>query len=109
MDEHYKLPLCIPRVLGLSGSWGPSEHVMHRSNAINSVAISPDGSWIASGSVKTSLVWSANTRGMECDLVGHSDWVRTLAFSSDGSHIVPGSLDIIWSVVEKKTEQVLIG
>src|SRR5215472_15125153 len=57
-----------------------------------SVAFSPNGSRIISGSEdKTVRVWDA-TSGEELKrLTGHTHWVRSVAFSPDGSRIVSGS------------------
>ena len=59
-----------------------------------SVAFSPDGTRIASGSGRqdcTIKIWDAKT-GIELKtLGGHDDGVESVAFSSDGSQIVSGS------------------
>jgi WD40 repeat protein len=62
---------------------------------VTSVAFSPDGSRIVSGSDdKTIRLWDATTGEQIGDpLVGHTDWVRSVAFSPDGSRIVSGSDD----------------
>jgi WD40 repeat protein len=60
-----------------------------------SVAFSPDGNHIASGSKDSTVrVWDAHTG----DLIvgpfsGHNDEVFCVAFSSDGEYIVSGSAD----------------
>jgi WD40 repeat protein len=62
---------------------------------IRSVAFSPDGSKIVSGSFdKTIRVWDAST-GIEMlpPLRGHDDRILSVAFSPDGSKIVSGSSD----------------
>ncbi|KAG6327499.1 hypothetical protein ID866_11590 [Astraeus odoratus] len=62
---------------------------------IRSVAFSPDGTRIISGSFdKTVRVWDAE-RGVQIGspLEGHTDWVTSVAFSSDGTRITSGSHD----------------
>lgn len=50
-------------------------------------------------------VWNAETGKQFGVLRGHTDWVRSAAFSPDGKHIVTGSLDRtarLWSVGQKE-------
>ena len=62
--------------------------------AVRSVAFSPDGSRIASGSDdETVRVWNAASGECVETLEGHSDDVRSVAFSLDGSRIASGSDD----------------
>ncbi|MHC4426413.1 MAG: protein kinase domain-containing protein [Planctomycetota bacterium] len=66
---------------------GHKEHV-------NSVALSPDGKRIISGSNdKTIKVWDAETDTELMTLRGHSNKVWSVAFSPDGKRIVSGSVD----------------
>ena len=64
------------------------------SSFVTSVAFSPDGTKIVSGSVDNTVrVWDANTGALYATLEGHSDWVTSVAFSPDGTKIVSGSDD----------------
>jgi WD40 repeat protein len=72
-------------------------------NAVRSVAYSPDGQHTVSGSddrlVKVSL-WFVYGGKEVASLVGHTNWVRSVALSPDGQHIVSGSepmLVKVWS------------
>jgi WD40 repeat protein len=59
-----------------------------------SVAFSPDGTGIVSGSIdKTLRVWDSATGECTATLEGHTDWVMSVAFSPDGTGIVSGSGD----------------
>jgi WD40 repeat protein len=62
---------------------------------VNSVAFSPDGSRIVSGSLDNTIrLWDAETGdAIGKPLEGHSSSVNSVAFSPDGSRIVSGSSD----------------
>lgn len=59
-----------------------------------SVAYSPDGTHIVSGSVDKSVkIWDAATGECLKTLTGHTDLVYTVAYSPDGSRILSASSD----------------
>jgi WD40 repeat protein len=62
---------------------------------VRSVAYSPDGQHIISGSDdKTIRIWNAETgSAVGKPLEGHTHWVRSVAYSPDGRHIISGSSD----------------
>ncbi len=64
-------------------------------DAVRSVAISPDGMLVASGSRdKTILLWDLAThQPIGGPLHGHTGWVNTLAFNPNGSMLASGSAD----------------
>ncbi|MBI5954301.1 MAG: TIR domain-containing protein [Chloroflexi bacterium] len=77
------------------------------SGHVTSVALSPDGKMLASGSVdKTIVLWDMEAHQQLGEpLRGHSDSVTTLAFSPDGKTLASGSADktvIFWDVEKHK-------
>ena len=71
-------------------------------HTVFSLAFSPDGKWLASGSSdKTLRLWDAAAAKEVAVLRDHSDSVRCVAFSPDGKMLASGSYDRtvkIWSV-----------
>jgi hypothetical protein len=69
-----------------------------------SVACSPDGQHIVSGSAdKLVEVWSVSARKEVASLAGHTNGVCSVAFSPDGQHIVSSgvweTLVKVWSLI----------
>jgi WD40 repeat protein len=76
------------------------------------LAFSPDGALIATGSYGTILIWNVRTQQQIQKLSGHTDWVKTIAFSSDGTTIVSGSSDKtvrIWETTTGQHTHILTG
>ena len=61
-------------------------------DTVRSVAISPDGTTLASGSWdKTIRLWSLTTGSLQTTLNGHTDQIASLAISTDGTTLVSSS------------------
>ena len=73
-------------------------------SAVNSVAISPDGTRIVTASFdRTAKVWDARTGMPLVEFKGHSGSVISVAFSPDGSRIVTASLDRTTKIWDART------
>ena len=103
-----------PRILhmehGQLSHWPSSEMVISNvGDEVFSIALSPDGQHIVSGSVdKTVRVWSTTTGETEAGpFTGHTSWVSSVAFSPSGQSIVSGSKDqtiYVWNATTGEIE-----
>jgi WD40 repeat protein len=89
----------------LPQGWNPWLFSMHgHSDWVMSVAFSPNGNHIASGSRDATIrIWDAKTGVHLTTLNGHSDEVNSVAFSPDGNHIASGSRDATVRIWDAKT------
>jgi len=80
---------------------------------VNSVAFSPNGRWLASGSSdKTIKLWDVATGEELRTLTGHTDFVSSVAFSPDGHWLASGSSDRtikLWDVATGEELRTLTG
>src|SRR6478672_449829 len=75
-------------------TWRCVHTLVGHSNAVTSVAFSPDGATLASGSEdKTIEMWKLDAGKRWYTLTGHSDWVTCVAFSPDGATLASGGRD----------------
>jgi tricorn protease-like protein len=85
----------------------------HLPDSFRSIAWSPDGRWLASGSDdRTVRVWAAETGKLRRTLEGHTDWVRSVAWSPDGRWLASGLNDgtvRVWAAETDELRRTLEG
>ncbi|KAJ7275120.1 WD40-repeat-containing domain protein, partial [Mycena rebaudengoi] len=98
-------------ILGLKSggslSWPSTDAVLNGHQSwVMSVAFSPDGTCIVSGSRDNTVrVWDAETQTqMGAPLEGHTSLIMSVAFSPDGTRIVSGSYDNTVRVWDAETQ-----
>ncbi len=82
------------------------------SDEVESIAFSPDGQILASGSYDNTIkLWQLSTGREICSLTGHSDFVWSVAFSPDGQILVSNSNETIklWQLSTDKKTCILTG
>lgn len=72
-------------------------------DSVLSVAISPDGRYLASGSGEAVVkLWDVQSGNLIRNFVGHSSWIQSVAFSQDGKYLLTGAWDgsaKLWEVL----------
>ncbi|KAK6810873.1 hypothetical protein RU639_013594 [Aspergillus parasiticus] len=104
----------IQRLPVLEDSWSPNLQTLEgHSDSVISVAFSPDGRTLASGSDDATIkLWDTMTGTERQTLEGHSDSVNSVAFSPDGRTLASGSGDDtikLWDTMTGTERQTLKG
>jgi len=87
-------PTITPSNLGCQDCAAVSDPLKGHTDSVTSVAYSPDGRHIISGSDDHTIrIWNAKTGTAVGALKGHTRPVSSVAYSTDGRHIISGSDD----------------
>lgn len=82
------------------------QQTLSGNSAVNSVAISPNGQFLASGyEDKTIRLWNLETGEIISTLMGHSQSVKSVAFSPNGTILATGSDDQTVKLWDWKNDQ----
>ena len=93
---------------GHPANWPAEVHTLHgHTSLVTSVAYSPDGSNIVSGSQDNTIrIWNATTgQSVASPFQGHTKPITSVAYSPDGTNIVSGSQDKTIRVWNSRTGQ----
>ncbi|KAG8794901.1 hypothetical protein FRC12_020318 [Ceratobasidium sp. 428] len=79
--------------------------------SVYSVAVSPDGRWVASGSADcTVYIWDSHTGQVAVGpLASHTGYVNSVSFSPDGACVASGSVDKTIRIWDMKTGELVAG
>ncbi len=73
---------------------GTLVRILNNNPAVLALVWSPDSRWLAAGLAdKTIEIFDAGSGAAVQTLVGHQDWVQSVAFSPDGTRLVSGGRD----------------
>ena len=74
---------------------------------VYTVAVSPDGQTLASGSYRNIILWDLKTGAMKTALTGHTKTILKVAFSPDGRYLASGAMDKTAKIWQLETNSVV--
>jgi len=104
-----------PTEMPLDNMWVPIKQytLTGHTDRVSSVAFSPDGSTLASGSLNGEIIlWDPKKGEMLHTLAGHTTGINSVTFSPDGSTLASGAWDteiILWDVKSREILHTLTG
>ncbi|MDG5807961.1 NB-ARC domain-containing protein, partial [Streptomyces ossamyceticus] len=87
---------CLTNQWPLPDAPSPSLHrtLTGHTDSVTSMAIAPDGTWLATtSSDRTVRIWDRTTGTCTATLTGHTDWVTSVAIAPDGTWLATASSD----------------
>jgi len=99
-----EMPRSVKVISSMAQGWSPCLQILESSGDVLAVAISPDGSQLASASWDSNVrLWDVVTGVLLLTLVGHTSYVNAVVFSPDGSQLASGSGDGIMRIWDAAT------
>ncbi|OWK43508.1 eIF2A-related protein [Fimbriiglobus ruber] len=80
-----------PTAVKGAGAW--SLETVHHRGPVGSIALSPDGQFIATGGLDGTIrLWEVATGQLARAMIGHDSYIGGLAFSADGAYLASGGM-----------------
>ena len=109
--------IAVGNAMGIVRLWqitdGSFREIRAHEETVSSLAFSPDGKALATGSSdRTTRLWNVADGSLLLELIGHAGKMTSLAFSPDGTKLASASMDktvLLWQVADGKLIRPLEG